>query len=201
MHRFISLLGALAGLSLLVSGCGGGASAPPVASVAATTTATTAVRQSSGSGGPATQDQLRQESLKFSECMRSNGVPSFPDPSPGGGFVFPAGSGLDPSSPTVKRAQVKCKKYMPGGGSIAPGAQTHPTAQWLEHMDGIARCMRRHGVTDFPDPRTSIPSPLPTGGIVSDIQGAVLVFPDSNELQTPVFLRAAAACGYPLHNH
>jgi hypothetical protein len=198
LQRFV-ILGALAGLSLLVSGCGG-ASSPSVANVATTTTSTV-VHQSTSSASPSTQDQLRQENLKFSACMRSNGVPNFPDPSPGGGFVFRSGSGLDPSSPAVKRAQAKCRKYMPGGGGISPGAQTHPTAQWLEHMDGIARCMRRHGVADFPDPRTSIPSPLPTAGIVSNIQGAVLVFPDSNELQTPVFLRAATACGYPLHNH
>jgi hypothetical protein len=61
--------------------------------------------------------------------------------------------------------------------------------------------MRHHGVADFPDPRTSIPSPLPQNGIVSNIQGAVLVFPDGGELQSPVFVRAAAACGFPLHNH
>lgn len=37
--------------------------------------------------------------------------------------------------------------------------------------------------------------------MISDINGVVFVFPDSSELQTPVFVRAAAACHFPLHNH
>ena len=173
----------LVGLALLVAGCGSGSSAPPVANVGATTTTS-----------------IRQSGLRYSECMRSHGVPNFPDPSSGGGFEFSPSSGVNPSSPAVRAAQSKCRNDLPTGG-IAPGVQTHPTAQWLAHMTSIARCMRRHGVTDFPDPRTSIPSPLPANGMVSNIQGAVLVFIDSAELQTPAFIRAAAACGYPLHNH
>lgn len=133
--------------------------------------------------------------------MRAHGVPNFPDPNSSGGFEFSPSSGLSPSSPAVERAQATCRKYLPTGGGIAPGAQTHPTPQWLAHMASIARCMRRHGVTDFPDPRTSIPSPLPANGVVSNIQGAVLVFPSGSEEQSPVFVRAAAACGFPLRNH
>lgn len=174
----------LLGLALLVAGCGNGSSAPPVANVGATPTTS-----------------LHQSGLQYSECMRSHGVPNFPDPSPGGGFEFMPSSGVSPSSPAVRRAQAACRKYVPGGGAIAPGAQTHPTSAWLTHTASVARCMRRHGVTDFPDPRTSIPSPLPVNGVVSDIQGAVLVFKNGSEEQSPVFVRAAAACGFPLHNH
>lgn len=169
----------LAGLAFLAAGCGG-KSAPPVANLGAA--------------------PVHSGALRYSACMRSHGVPKFPDPSSGGGFEFSPGSGVDPSSPAVKTAQATCQKYLPSGGGIAPGAQTHPTPQWLAHMTSIARCMRKHGVTDFPDPRTSIPSPLPANGMVSNIQGAVLVFTDGGELQAPVFVRAAGACGYPLHN-
>jgi hypothetical protein len=64
--------------------------------------------------------------------------------------------------------------------------------------------MRRHGVADFPDPRTSVPSnPFPSGstGVISDIDGVILVFPDTIDTRSPMFTRAAAACRFPLHNH
>jgi hypothetical protein len=58
---------------------------------------------------------VRQKALKFSACMRSHGVPNFPDPQvssrPGGGVavrIGGQGSGLDPSSPAFKAAQQAC---------------------------------------------------------------------------------------------
>ena len=64
--------------------------------------------------------------------------------------------------------------------------------------------MRRHGVPDFPDPRTSVPS-NPFGsaraGVISDIEGVILIFPGTIDQQSPAFTRAAAACAFPLHNH
>ena len=136
--------------------------------------------------------------------MRANGVPHFPDPSPGGGFLFQTGTGVDPSSPAFKAAQAKCMKLMPGGG-LTPGSTTHPSAQWLAQMVKAARCMRRHGISGFPDPTTTIPSnPFAAGsggGVISDIDGAVFVFPATLDMQSPAFVRAAAACKFPLHNH
>jgi hypothetical protein len=64
--------------------------------------------------------------------------------------------------------------------------------------------MREHGVYDFPDPRTSVPSnPFGSGGagVISDIEGVILVFPSTTDKRSPTFERAAAACGFPLHNH
>jgi hypothetical protein len=64
--------------------------------------------------------------------------------------------------------------------------------------------MRWHRVSEFPDPRTSVPSHsnLPGGtGVVSDIEGVILVFPSTIDMQSPAFTRAAAACAFPLHNH
>jgi hypothetical protein len=65
--------------------------------------------------------------------------------------------------------------------------------------------MRRHGITDFPDPRTSVPSnPFPAGsdgGVISDIDGVILVFPGRIDTQSPMFTRAAATCRFPRHNH
>src|SRR5579864_3031487 len=92
-------LGALACFSLLAAGCGG-AKSPSVASIGTTTTATGAATTSSGSAP--SQTQLQQDALKYAECMRAHGVPKFPDPNPGGGFLFQVGAGIDPSSPTFK---------------------------------------------------------------------------------------------------
>ena len=67
----------------------------------------------------------------------------------------------------------------------------------------VAQCMRRHGISDFPEPRTSVPPHALDGfvGVISDIDGVILVFPSTIDEQSPEFVRAAAACGFPLHNH
>jgi hypothetical protein len=62
--------------------------------------------------------------------------------------------------------------------------------------------MRRHGVANFPDPRTSVPTnPLPGNGMISDRDGVILVFPATIDMQSPLFTHAAAACGFQLTNH
>lgn len=196
--------GTLAGLTLLAAGCGG-SKTPSVVSLGTTTTTAASGTNATGSAGsPPSQAQLQRDSLKYSECMRASGEPKFPDPSPGGGFQFQSGSGVDPASPAFKTAQAKCQKFNPGAGGPASGPTTPPTAQWLAHMVKVSACMRRHGVPGFPDPRTSIPSnPFPAGGagVISDIEGVILIFPSTLDMQSPSFTQAAAACGFPLHNH
>jgi hypothetical protein len=132
--------------------------------------------------------------------MRANGVPNFPDPKAGGGFLFHARGGMNPSSPAFKAAQAKCRHFMPPG----PGSGPPPSPQTLARFLKVARCMRQHGVYDFPDPRTSVPSnPFGSGGagVISDIEGVILIFPSTINQQSPVFTRAAATCAFPLHNH
>ncbi len=132
--------------------------------------------------------------------MRSHGVPNFPDPSAGGGFQF--GAGANPSSPAFRAAQAKCEKLI-GGGPPGPGSTTHPSAEALAQMVAVAKCMRRHGVSGFPDPRTSVPSNFAAagGGVIADRDGVILLFPATLDMQSPLFLRAAAACGFRLTNH
>ena len=131
--------------------------------------------------------------------MRASGVPDFPDPSASGGFALP--TGIDPQSPAFESAQAKCQKLLPGGGFPALGSATHPTAQALVQMLEVSKCMRRHGVAGFPDPTTSIPTHMAGIGTVSDRDGVILVFPRSLDTQSPQFVRAAAACNFPLTNH
>jgi hypothetical protein len=144
---------------------------------------------------------MQQGLLRFAECMRSHGVPDFPDPSSGGGFVIGRESGIDRSSPAFEAARAKCWKLLPGGGPPGPGSTTHPSGPTFAHFVKVAQCMRRHGVADFPDPRTSVPSNFGGRGVISDIDGVILVFPASIDTQSPVFTRAANACGFPLHHH
>jgi hypothetical protein len=77
---------------------------------------------------PAEQAKMQAQALRFSACMRSHGVPSFPDPDFSQGGVrlkLDAKSGLDPSSPQFKAAQNACKRLLPGkGGQVTE--RVHP---------------------------------------------------------------------------
>jgi hypothetical protein len=130
--------------------------------------------------------------LKFAKCMRSRGVPNFPDPSTGGGIHL--GSGINTSSPAFKAARASCGKLLPGGG---PGAQ-HPSEQNKLQMLRISECMRRHGVPGFPDPTLKLPSnPNPADySILEDLGGVVLAVPSTISTSSPVFKQAATACGF-----
>ena len=73
---------------------------------------------------PAQRAKLEKQALKFSECMRHNGVPNFPDPSfsGGGGTVrlkIGKAGGIEPNSPQFKAAQKACQ-------SVAPFAKGGP---------------------------------------------------------------------------
>jgi hypothetical protein len=118
--RCSSLPAALVILSLLASGCGSSKS-PSVASIGTTTSTGAAKAATTGAGEVSTgslpsQAQTQEDELKYAECMRANGVPNFPDPKAGGGFLFTAGAGFDPSSPAFKAAQATCKELLPDGG-------------------------------------------------------------------------------------
>jgi len=88
--------------------------------------------------------------LAFSACMRSHGVPSFPDPTSNGGISIQVqpGSGIDPNSPAFQSAQRACQSLLPAGktsgGSVSPAVR----AQILRY----AACIRAHGVPNYPDP-------------------------------------------------
>lgn len=195
----------LASAALLLAGCGGGSSNPGVAHLSAGTssagassaaTSTGATGPGSGPGSP------EAAALAFAGCMRTNGVPHFPDPEAGGGFLFHTSAGVDPSSPAFKAAQAKCKQLLPPG----PGSGSPPSAKTLAHFLTVARCMRQHGLPEFPDPRTTAPSnpraALGGGsGVISDIEGVIFVFRGTIDQQSPAFTRAAVMCAFPLHNH
>ena len=58
--------------------------------------------------------------------------------------------------------------------------------------------MRQHGISDFPDPRTSAAASIPPG-IAQEINfdGAILLLPLTLNLQAPAYRQALTACGAP----
>jgi hypothetical protein len=127
--------------------------------------------------------------------MRANGVPNFPDPAPGGGFVYPT-NGTNPAAPANQTAMAKCQKLAgegPVGGSDGPG----PSAQTLAKMVKLARCVRQHGISEFPDPTTTNPGFGAGITQITNYDGVYLAFPSTLNLQSPAYKHALAACGAP----
>jgi len=182
--------------ALLTAGCGGSAS-PRVAHVSSGKDGSAASAKG-GSPSPESKASVEQKMLAFATCMRSNGVSNFPDPNGGG---FHVGAGTNPSSPAFKAAQAKCQKLMPGGGLLGPGSTTQVSTQTMARMLKVAQCMREHGISEFPDPTTSVPSIHPGIGLVADREGAIFTIPSTIDMQASEFTRAAAACGFGLHNN
>jgi len=109
--------------------------------------------------------------LKYSQCMRDNGVPNFPDPKmeDGGGFSLSLPEGAD--NEKVDAAQEKCKANLPNGG-----VPEKPDPERLEQMRKYAQCMRENGVPNFPDPSED-------GGIALDMGKLGLSGPDDPKLK------------------
>jgi hypothetical protein len=127
---------ALAVAGVLAAGCAGGSSGPGVAGV------------SSASPSPTATVSGEAEALQYAACMRSHGVPDFPDPTVQNGsvgFSITAGDGVDQNSPQYQSARQACSSLR-GGGTANPGSGN--LAKELK----FAQCMRSHGVPDFPDP-------------------------------------------------
>jgi hypothetical protein len=122
--------------------------------------------------------------------MRADGVPNFPDPTGGGGLAIP--NSIDPSSPAFQTAQHTCQSLMPGGSGPAPA-----TAEQKERLLTIARCMRAHGVSGFPDPFASRPSDPAGLAMAFGRPGGFLVIPDALNPSSPIFKQAAGTCGMP----
>ncbi len=134
-----------------------------------------------------------QPFLAFSECMRSHGVPNFPDPGSGGLNI--RGTGINPSSPAFEAAQATCNKLQPARGSSTPPA----SEQQKEQLLAISECMRSHSVPDFPDPTTKPPTSPQSYSIEQGIASNLfLLVPNTINVNSPAFQQAAKACHLPL---
>ena len=148
----------LVGVGLFGAACGGPRS-DAVASLGPTTTTAHAPTSRASGGGNNTNAKYRA-ALAYVGCMRSQGVPNFPDPSAGGQINVdfarggkdgsPASAGIDRMSPQYISADQTCRHLLPGGVPTPAQAQ-----QALATGLKFAQCMRSHGVANFPDPSTA----------------------------------------------
>jgi hypothetical protein len=92
--------------------------------------------------------------------MRSHGVSKFPDPAGNGALPKVSLRQLGVSSSQFQTAQTACQGLRPTGGSLTQEADclqlgNCPAAE-VEQIRtaelGYARCMRSHGVPNWPDP-------------------------------------------------
>ena len=58
----------------------------------------------------------RRRTCRFASCMRTNGVPNFPDPDHDGAFTLP--SAVDQQAPQFQRAMNACANVEPSSLSI-----------------------------------------------------------------------------------
>jgi hypothetical protein len=73
------------------------------------TLAVAACGSSSKPGGAPSASDRYASSVRFSDCMRSHGVPNFPDPNPSDGEVrITPASGLNPQAPAFLSAHNAC---------------------------------------------------------------------------------------------
>lgn len=132
------------------------------------------------------------QGLALARCMRAHGVSNFPDPTGHGIQITPSIA----QSPAFKTAQTACKKYLPNGGQppvTAPGERAAALA--------FAKCMRSHGVPDFPDPLTSAPSSPPPGRVaILELHGMAFEMGSGIDPRSPAFQHAASDCGIKLPN-
>jgi hypothetical protein len=131
----------------------------------------------SGTVGSATRSGGFAQAVSYADCMRSHGVPNFPDASAGGGFDLP--SKIDTQSPAYLSARQTCTKLLPG--PAAP--HTLSDRQQLQ-LVAAAKCMRTHGVK-LADPTFNGPY------ITLDV-------PDQTTIESPTFKRAEPVCHYPV---
>jgi hypothetical protein len=116
-------------------------------------------RSPSGSESNPNQAQILNKSLRFTRCVRANGVQNFPDPPGNGGYGVKSFAqqsngetmsinGVSVNAPAFRSAMAKCQHDLP--------QPTAPTTSQLAKIRTLmvtwAKCMRSHGLRDFGDP-------------------------------------------------
>jgi hypothetical protein len=137
---------------------------------------------SSGSGdSKSAATDAEQAALDFAECMRDNGVPTFPDPvvQPDGSFGFqrPPGASANALDEALKSCQDEAE---------ALGLDSGPEGGDPEAQDAllrVSRCMRENGIPEFPDPK-------PNSDALSGLHD---LFSDY-DLESPRVAKALNAC-------
>lgn len=121
--------------------------------------------------------------LAYANCMRSHGVPDFPDPDGQGHFVIHPGPGTDlaPSSPAFQAAERVCGSFGSAGRQVTAAQEEQEFQKSLK----AAACMRANGVPNYPEPK------LIDGSIYRNFNPSLNINPSS-----PAFQQAAKKCAH-----
>ena len=133
-HHGRVFVAVVATIALLVAACTSNSAGPGVARVGRSSPS------GSASNGP----------LAFSQCMRSHGVPTFPDPDSNGALRKETAQQLGVSNSQWDTAQRACAHLLPNSdhGGLTPAE----VQQAWSGTRNFARCMRSHRVSNWPDP-------------------------------------------------
>jgi hypothetical protein len=149
-------VGALALSGLMLTACSSGTATPPVAHLA-------------GSSGVAASPN---DALHLAgECMRAHGLPNFPDPAvatdgPAAGQAILDKSVLkNYSDGVVNQAITACRSALDQAGLVDGQGSSTISQQELEARLALARCIRAHGVPNFPDPNPTTGDVTPPPGL------------------------------------
>jgi hypothetical protein len=130
--RRLASLGLLAIVGVLAAGCGGGDTAGGKASAADR------------------ERQARDAALKYARCMREHGV-DVPDPVFDGGGINQTGPEEKVPKAKLQQAERACRRYAPKEVE-GPQLSEEEQREFREAALANARCMREHGIENFPDP-------------------------------------------------
>ena len=145
MRRAGLLAAALAALAALLVACSGSGSSPDSPSGSSSQSA------SAAQGGSSSGSQ--SGAVAFAQCVRSHGVPDFPDPQNGHVLI----SGTDQNNPKFNSAVQACQHLLGPGGATNGGGSNNSA------LLSFAHCMQTHGVPEFPDPTANGAIGLPPG--------------------------------------
>ena len=141
----------LLALTMSVTACGAEEDDPSVASLDGSTDDDGGDADDGGEADSAAE--LEEQALEFSQCMRENGVPDFPDPEIEDGRIRmriggPGGGGGEMDQDAMEKAMEECEDLAPrGGGNFSEEDRQEMQDAFLEY----AQCMRDNGY-DMPDP-------------------------------------------------
>ena len=181
----------LVALAPLAAGCGGGAKSSSVASLG-----TTASNGASSSPSPSSSNAAAfpigssmstdvgtgTAGVNYSACIRSHGVPNYPDPDGKGTITITVSASLNPTSPVFQQAEADCRHLIPAGSEAGQTLSSSRRQQIQKRALAFATCMRAHGVPSYPDPTFS------NGGIIQKSGG------NSLDPNSPIFQAAQKTC-------
>jgi hypothetical protein len=117
-----------------------------------------------GSSKPRAASAQQNGAVAYARCIRSDGVPNWPDPNSSGVFDKSklTSQQLGASSSRVQAAQTACRRLLPNGGNAPTPAQVQQVRALSLRF---SQCVRARGLPNFPDPDSTgrIPDPASVG--------------------------------------